>query len=70
MSGPPGCGKSLLAESFSSTLPPLLPEFQLENMSLYELAGCGEGFVEEFGISPPENSRYLQNKRLRFYSTA
>ncbi|MED4354373.1 ATP-binding protein [Schinkia azotoformans] len=38
MSGPSGCGKSLLAESFSSILPSLLPEFQLENMSLYELA--------------------------------
>lgn len=39
MSGPPGCGKSLLAESFSSILPSLHPESQLENMSLYELSG-------------------------------
>lgn len=38
MSGPPGCGKSLLAESFPSILPPLLPELQFENMSLYELS--------------------------------
>lgn len=39
MSGPPGCGKSLLAESFSSILPPLSKEAQLEVMSLYQLAG-------------------------------
>ncbi|MGQ4669009.1 YifB family Mg chelatase-like AAA ATPase [Metabacillus halosaccharovorans] len=38
MFGPPGCGKSLLAESFPSILPPLTLEEQLENISLYELA--------------------------------
>lgn len=39
MSGPPGCGKSLLAETFSSILPPLTNHSQLEVMSLYQLAG-------------------------------
>ncbi|WP_071392622.1 YifB family Mg chelatase-like AAA ATPase [Bacillus tuaregi] len=38
MSGPPGCGKSLLAETFPSILPPLTSEEQLEVMSLYQLS--------------------------------
>ncbi|MFY0543112.1 YifB family Mg chelatase-like AAA ATPase [Brevibacillus sp. H7] len=39
MSGPPGCGKSMLAESFSTILPPLSREAQIEVMSLYQMAG-------------------------------
>jgi magnesium chelatase family protein len=39
MSGPPGCGKSLLAESFPSILPALTKEAQLEVISLYQLSG-------------------------------
>jgi magnesium chelatase family protein len=38
MSGPPGCGKSLLAETFSSIFPPLTKQAQLEKISLYQLA--------------------------------
>jgi len=38
MNGPPGCGKSLLAESFPSILPSLTNQAQLEVMSLYQLA--------------------------------
>jgi len=38
MSGPPGCGKSMLAETFPSILPPLTREAQLDVISLYELA--------------------------------
>jgi magnesium chelatase family protein len=34
MSGPPGCGKSMLAEAFSSILPTLTKDKQLEVMSL------------------------------------
>ena len=37
MVGPPGCGKSMLSETF----PPLTKEAQLEKISLYELAGMG-----------------------------
>jgi magnesium chelatase family protein len=40
MFGPPGCGKSLLAENFPSILPPLTPEQQLEVLSLYQLAAA------------------------------
>jgi magnesium chelatase family protein len=40
MDGPPGCGKSLLAETFPSILPPLSKEAQLEKISLYQLAGA------------------------------
>lgn len=39
MSGPPGCGKSLLAENFPSILPPLSKESWLEMMSIYQLSG-------------------------------
>lgn len=39
MAGPPGCGKSLLAESFPSILPPLTEEASLEMISLYQLSG-------------------------------
>ncbi|WP_245947435.1 ATP-binding protein [Bacillus taeanensis] len=39
MSGTPGCGKSLLAETFPSILPPLTEDAQFEVMSLYQLAG-------------------------------
>ncbi|WP_312093665.1 YifB family Mg chelatase-like AAA ATPase [Niallia sp.] len=38
MNGPPGCGKSLLAESFPSIIPSLTNQAQLEVMSLYQLA--------------------------------
>lgn len=38
MDGPPGCGKSLLAETFPSILPSLTQEAQLEKLSLYQLA--------------------------------
>jgi magnesium chelatase family protein len=39
MDGPPGCGKSLLAEAFPSIIPPLSKEAQLEKITLYQLAG-------------------------------
>lgn len=39
MTGPPGCGKSMLAESFPSILPALTKEAQLEIISLYQLSG-------------------------------
>jgi magnesium chelatase family protein len=39
MSGPPGCGKSMLAESFPSILPPLTNEAHYEMMSIYQLSG-------------------------------
>ncbi|WLR50670.1 YifB family Mg chelatase-like AAA ATPase [Bacillus tianshenii] len=40
MSGPPGCGKSLLAQTFQTILPPLTNEAKLETISLYQLAGA------------------------------
>jgi magnesium chelatase family protein len=39
ISGSPGCGKSLMAESFPSILPPLTKEARLEMMSIYHLSG-------------------------------
>lgn len=38
LTGPPGCGKSLLAETFPSILPPLDQESQFDVMSIYQLA--------------------------------
>ncbi|WP_216830609.1 YifB family Mg chelatase-like AAA ATPase [Alkalihalobacterium elongatum] len=38
MDGPPGCGKSMLSETFPTILPPLSQEAQLEKVSLYQLA--------------------------------
>jgi len=45
LSGPPGCGKSMLAETFPSILPPLSNEAQLEKVSLFQLAGLDYGGV-------------------------
>ena len=39
MIGPPGAGKTLLAESFASILPPLMPEEALEVTAIHSLAG-------------------------------
>ena len=39
MTGPPGCGKSLLAETFPSIMHPLSKEAQSEMISLYQLSG-------------------------------
>jgi magnesium chelatase family protein len=44
MSGPPGCGKSMLAESFPSILPPLKKERNLEMISIYQLSGLSTHF--------------------------
>ncbi|OIJ14269.1 magnesium chelatase [Anaerobacillus alkalilacustris] len=38
MEGPPGCGKSMLAETFPTILPQLSKDAQLEKVSLYQLA--------------------------------
>lgn len=38
LTGPPGCGKSLLASSFPSILPALSKEAELEVISLYQLS--------------------------------
>jgi magnesium chelatase family protein len=39
MIGPPGCGKSMLAERFSSLLPPLTHEEMLEVVKIHSIAG-------------------------------
>nr|WP_286170435.1 ATP-binding protein [Geobacillus sp. AYS3] len=50
MIGPPGCGKSLLAETFPTILPELSNDAQLEVISLYQLAGepCMNGGYPPF----------------------
>jgi magnesium chelatase family protein len=49
MMGPPGCGKSMLAESFPSILPKLTKEAQFEVMSLYQLSTS----INRYSSSPP-----------------
>ncbi|MBI0577949.1 YifB family Mg chelatase-like AAA ATPase [Neobacillus cucumis] len=56
MSGPPGCGKSLLAETFPSILPVLTNQAQLEVMSLYQLAGEKRSFHLQVPFRHPHHS--------------
>ncbi|MDG5789319.1 YifB family Mg chelatase-like AAA ATPase [Evansella sp. AB-P1] len=56
MDGPPGCGKSLLAETFSSILPPLSKEAQLEKISLYQLAGTSYQSLSQPPYRHPHHS--------------
>ncbi|MFS0774838.1 YifB family Mg chelatase-like AAA ATPase [Neobacillus sp. 3P2-tot-E-2] len=56
MSGPPGCGKSLLAETFPSILPSLTNQAQLEVMSLYQLAGEKRSYDQAVPYRHPHHS--------------
>lgn len=55
MTGPPGCGKSLLAESFPSILPPLSKEAQLEMISIYQLGGAP---INDYYFPPYRNPHH------------
>lgn len=52
MTGPPGCGKSMLAESFPSLLPNLSKDAWLEVLSIYQL----NGVAHHHRFSPPYRS--------------
>ncbi|WML58631.1 YifB family Mg chelatase-like AAA ATPase [Neobacillus sp. PS2-9] len=56
MSGPPGCGKSLLAETFPSILPPLTTQSQLDVLSLYQLAGEKRSLAQAVPFRHPHHS--------------
>jgi magnesium chelatase family protein len=56
MSGPPGCGKSLLTETFPSILPSLTNQAQLEVMSLYQLAGEKRSYDQTVPYRHPHHS--------------
>ncbi|MBP2242371.1 magnesium chelatase family protein [Cytobacillus eiseniae] len=56
MTGPPGCGKSLLAETFPTILPPLSNESQLEKVSLYQLVGMEFGLTHQPPFRSPHHS--------------
>jgi magnesium chelatase family protein len=58
MTGPPGCGKSMLAESFSSILPPLTKEAQLEMISLYQLSGNSYPHIRQPPFRNPHHWRF------------
>ncbi|WP_066321152.1 YifB family Mg chelatase-like AAA ATPase [Bacillus sp. FJAT-29814] len=55
MTGPPGCGKSLLAWSFPSILPALSNEAQLEVLSLYQLSRVDH---PQAGVPPFRNPHH------------
>lgn len=55
MTGPPGCRKSLLAETFSSILPGLKQESRFEVMSIYQLAGITK---DNFHLPPFRNPHH------------
>ncbi len=56
MTGPTGCGKSLLAETFPSILPQLTNQAQLEVLSLYQLAGDSSGLYQTAPFRHPHHS--------------
>lgn len=56
MNGPPGCGKSMLAEAFPSILPPLSYEARLEKISLYQLAGMDYEAIHQPPFRAPHHS--------------
>ncbi|WP_068675261.1 YifB family Mg chelatase-like AAA ATPase [Oceanobacillus sp. Castelsardo] len=56
MVGPPGCGKSLLSETFPSILPPLKQEGRFEVMSIYQLAGINQQNVSAPPYRSPHHS--------------
>ncbi|WP_175640234.1 YifB family Mg chelatase-like AAA ATPase [Metabacillus schmidteae] len=56
MIGPPGCGKSMLAEAFPSILPPLSYEEKLEKISLYQLAGMDYEVIHQPPFRAPHHS--------------
>lgn len=56
MIGPPGCGKSMLAEAFPSILPPLSYEAKLEKISLYQLAGMDYEVINQPPFRSPHHS--------------
>ncbi len=55
MVGPPGCGKSLLAETFSLILPILTQDSQFDVMSIYQLAGVSN---TDFQVPPYRDSHH------------
>ena len=59
MNGPPGCGKSMLAEAFPSILPPLSYEAGLEKISLYQLAGMDYEVIHRPLFRAPHYSELL-----------
>jgi len=57
MSGPPGSGKTLLARTFASILPPLTPEESLEITKIYSVSGLlKEGLITKRPFRSPHHT--------------
>ena len=58
MIGPPGCGKSMLAERLASLLPPLSSEERLEVLRIHSIAGQPTGPILS-GVRPFRTPHYV-----------
>lgn len=56
MSGPPGCGKSLLASAFPSIMPPMPEKKMIDSYSLYQLAHETRGITTAPPYRHPHHS--------------
>ena len=57
-SGPPGCGKTMLAESFASILPPLNEDEILEAVTIHSIAGTPIENIVHYGERPFRSPHY------------
>lgn len=56
LSGPPGTGKTMLAQRIGSILPPLSRSEAIEVTRIHSIAGIGDGFARERPLRAPHHS--------------
>ncbi|MCZ2258623.1 magnesium chelatase domain-containing protein [Sporosarcina sp. G11-34] len=68
LSGPPGCGKSMLADAFHTILPDLPHEAMLELYGIYHLAREARGFSSRPPYRNPHHSASREKRKAPFSS--